>query len=1210
MKNKHNSKNCIASVLLCLCLLIGMLTVGVTVAGAQTAAEPSDESSTAVTGIESENTLFLYGGKVYASSQYGEELVGSDYGITSSGNETDGYTYTFTNLNFTTTTGRAVWFYDEIRPTLILVGENKIKGGDPADDDAWGIYASNGLIIDGTGSLTATAGDALSEGGCSYGIYTCSDLTIRGGNVIGASGNASQDASGILSVYNLTVEGGSVTGFANGMASSNWGIYADESFTVSGGTVYGEAGASNYNSVGIYNYCYGDSTSLTVTGGTVTGVGDFIGIFSGNPPIIEEMTVTASDNRDGTAPSVITDWDGTNAAKKWIKIDKAEIIPYDIFVGGIQVTSLNATDILGDGTASYDHGTNTLTLDGADITEYYAYIDTDIDIHALFNIYVMNDIIINLVGENTMFIDLDDPNGEILKNGIYAINSNVTFVGTGSLYITNDYSTIYADSVTLGDYYALGSTHPNVTITDLSEITFNSDRGEFMIEDKYAYTLYLSTEAPVPNYGVWVGGVPVTEENKDNITGSGISLSPETGRASYDPETRTLYLVDAMISGSHIDSLVPYNSAIFSNDALNIVISGKVIIFQSGDYGLGILTMSDLNIARDPDDSGANLAVISEFAAVGSLGNPGIITVDGFGVLGSAEMNTQNQPTEPVEIVDGMFWISGSNFGMAKMLLFEEGAIATEADLYVGGVAVTPENAYDILGDGTAYYDEETNTLTLKNAYITSYFTGKLKANYEMLCNIFTTNDLIINLLGENRLFIETADTDVETVKCGIYAELCNLTFKGSGALYITNDYGVLYAAGVNTENMKVYGSNNYEEAVSNLTEAVFDDAYDQFIVNEIPIQTVYIISDTLSAGIPIWVGGVRVTEENAADVLGDGTVSYDPETGTLTLNGANITEVFYDFEGYYDGIFTTGDLTVVIKGENVINVSEHDQSYAIWADGNLRIVKAEDAGTAKLFATSVHTPVGSYGGVTYGDFDVFGSNYMNDEFASDSVVVVDGFFELESGEYISTLIFTLPHTHSWSVEWQSDENGHWHECTAENCPITENYDKDGYASHIEELDDAVAPKCTEYGLTAGSHCSECTRTIIEQEPVDPLGHTAGDEATCTTAQICTVCTEELVAALGHTFGDYGAWVDNGDGTQTKTASCICGETTSITENIPAVEDPEPDTKPDTSADPDEPAPTEKPSALNTGLIILIAIAAFAVFAIIYRIAEEIRFRF
>lgn len=39
-----------------------------------------------------------------------------------------------------------------------------------------------------------------------------------------------------------------------------------------------------------------------------------------------------------------------------------------------------------------------------------------------------------------------------------------------------------------------------------------------------------------------------------------------------------------------------------------------------------------------------------------------------------------------------------------------------------------------------------------------------------------------------------------------------------------------------------------------------------------------------------LWVAGKQVTKTNQSDVLGDGTVSYDPGTHTLTLNQANLT--------------------------------------------------------------------------------------------------------------------------------------------------------------------------------------------------------------------------------------------------------------------------------------------------------------------------------
>ena len=58
-----------------------------------------------------------------------------------------------------------------------------------------------------------------------------------------------------------------------------------------------------------------------------------------------------------------------------------------------------------------------------------------------------------------------------------------------------------------------------------------------------------------------------------------------------------------------------------------------------------------------------------------------------------------------------------------------------------------------------------------------------------------------------------------------------------------------------------------------------------------------------------------------------------------------------------------------------------------------------------------------------------------------------------------------------------------------------------------------TAPTCTAVGYT--TYTCVCGDTYTSNE-VAPLGHTAGAEATCTTAQVCTVCGAELKAALGH----------------------------------------------------------------------------------------------
>lgn len=56
----------------------------------------------------------------------------------------------------------------------------------------------------------------------------------------------------------------------------------------------------------------------------------------------------------------------------------------------------------------------------------------------------------------------------------------------------------------------------------------------------------------------------------------------------------------------------------------------------------------------------------------------------------------------------------------------------------------------------------------------------------------------------------------------------------------------------------------------------------------------------------------------------------------------------------------------------------------------------------------------------------------------------------------------TLIHEHSWSDEWQKNENHHWHECTVSGCPVTDNSQKDGYAEHADNDNDHKCDVCGE----------------------------------------------------------------------------------------------------------------------------------------------------
>ena len=116
---------------------------------------------------------------------------------------------------------------------------------------------------------------------------------------------------------------------------------------------------------------------------------------------------------------------------------------------------------------------------------------------------------------------------------------------------------------------------------------------------------------------------------------------------------------------------------------------------------------------------------------------------------------------------------------------------------------------------------------------------------------------------------------------------------------------------------------------------------------------------------------GVLITPENYTDVLGDGTVSYDPTTNTLTLNGYK-----YEGEGAEDediGYYGYGlmadlpveGLTIVLVGENSIKLSGSDSvgvalfgnsDLTIKGDGSLTIntgmqgiVMAQNSSTIKI---------------------------------------------------------------------------------------------------------------------------------------------------------------------------------------------------------------------------------------------------------------------
>ena len=152
-----------------------------------------------------------------------------------------------------------------------------------------------------------------------------------------------------------------------------------------------------------------------------------------------------------------------------------------------------------------------------------------------------------------------------------------------------------------------------------------------------------------------------------------------------------------------------------------------------------------------------------------------------------------------------------------------------------------------------------------------------------------------------------------------------------------------------------------------------------------------------------------------------------------------------------------------------------------------------------------------------------------------------------------ATKIEPIPATgHSWKSDWTSDATHHWHECANENCDVTDNAGKNGYAEHS-----GGKATCTQNAV-----CEFCKAEYGEKLPHDFTAETVDAKylksaATCTEKAVyyksCAVCglssegTEDEATffsgnALDH---DWGAWTQNSD---EKTHTRICKRDTSHTE--------------------------------------------------------------
>jgi len=197
--------------------------------------------------------------------------------ITSPITVSDGETIILNNVTSNVSTGSSI--VCEGNATITLIGTNTLTTSENYSTTILAGGSGTELILQGSGSLVATASGDYASGIGGAQNYTCGDITIRGGTITangGYCGSGIGAATNISYCGNITILDGTVTAsggsYGAGIGSGYDGRGSD--IIIQGGTIYATGGkyAAGIGS----GYGYGTDTycgAIKISGGTITATG-------------------------------------------------------------------------------------------------------------------------------------------------------------------------------------------------------------------------------------------------------------------------------------------------------------------------------------------------------------------------------------------------------------------------------------------------------------------------------------------------------------------------------------------------------------------------------------------------------------------------------------------------------------------------------------------------------------------------------------------------------------------------------------------------------------------------------------------------------------------------------------------------------------------------------------------------------------------------
>ena len=471
-----------------------------------------------------------------------------------------------------------------------------------------------------------------------------------------------------------------------------------------------------------------------------------------------------------------------------------EVVNYDLWIAGIQVTSTICADVLGNGTVSYNPSTNTLTLTGANIRPTTGNYGIQSKLQNLD---------IKLIGENTI-----NASGNI---GVYLQKNSsagaTTFIGDGSLYITSNSGAL--------------RTFRNVVLKDGAKITAES-----------------------------TGDAPGFQGRPLIVGGDGPTLTLQ----GEGTELRA--------KGGSNGSLMSFKSLTL-NDGLEIIEpEGATYSENEGVVILNRYVANEWVVIAKPEPEPEAYVVLSDDGKVVTF----YYDTEKSNRSGVMEINEEMR-SEPDR--------DPNPYESAETAVFD----ASFDDYRPTSTANWFNSCYYLTNISGMEYLHTENVTDMRDMFYGCYELTSLDLSHFNTANVIDMCEMFDECRGLTSLDLSTFNTANVIDMFRMFYYCMNLTVITVGEGWSTD-------AVINSEDMFCSCTNlvggagtTYDWNHRDASYAHIDGGTDNpgYLSQEVETYK-------------LWIAGTQVTSANMNDVLGDGTVSYNPDTNTLTLNGANIS--------------------------------------------------------------------------------------------------------------------------------------------------------------------------------------------------------------------------------------------------------------------------------------------------------------------------------